>query len=160
MRHKLLNPPHGADPGAGAFRVSASAQQATPTLNEEVVLHNFASPPHGAYPANGVIRDEQGNLYGTTNGAYSDVPGGGTNNAGLVFKLDPSGNETVLYSFTGGADGSSPNGLILDPAGNLYGTTACGAPRARVSSLRSIHPAVRPCCTALRAATMGLARIM
>ena len=124
--HKLLNPPHGADP-AGAIRVSAIAQEAAPALNsKEVVLHNFASPPHGAYPANGVIRDEQGNLYGTTNGAYSDVPGGGTNNAGVVFKLDPWGNETVLYSFTGGADGSSPNDLTRDWAGNLYGTTTYG----------------------------------
>ena len=124
--HKLLNPPHGADP-AGAIRVSAIAQEAAPALNsKEVVLHNFASPLHGAYPANGVIRDEQGNLYGTTNGAYSDVPGGGTNNAGVVFKLDPWGNETVLYSFTGGADGSSPNDLTRDWAGNLYGTTTYG----------------------------------
>ncbi len=125
--HKLLNPPHGADPAAGAIRVSASAQEAAPALNsKEVVLHNFASPPNGAYPANGVIRDEQGNIYGTTNGAYSDVPGGGTNNAGVVFKIDPSGNETVLYSFTGGADGSSPNAVIRDLGGNLYGTTNGG----------------------------------
>jgi uncharacterized repeat protein (TIGR03803 family) len=73
-----------------------------------------------------VIRDHEGNLYGTTNGAYSDTGGGGTHNAGVVFKLDTSGNQTVLYSFTGGADGSSPNGLIRDLAGNLYGTTSGG----------------------------------
>jgi uncharacterized repeat protein (TIGR03803 family) len=93
---------------------------------KEIVLHHFASPPHGAYPAWGVIRDAEGNLYGTTNGAYSDVGGGGTNNAGVVFKVDTSGNYTVLYSFTGGADGSSPNSLIRDWAGNLYGTTTYG----------------------------------
>ena len=73
-----------------------------------------------------MVRDSAGNLYGTTNGAYSDVGGGGTNNAGVVFKVDTSGHETVLYSFTGGADGSSPNGVILDSAGNLYGTTTYG----------------------------------
>src|SRR5271168_346661 len=107
--------------------VSASAQEVAPALNsEEVVLHNFASPPNGAYPANGVILDEQGNLYGTTNGAYSDVPGGGTNNAGVVFKIDPSGKETVLYSFTGGADGGNPGSVILNWKGNLYGSTGSG----------------------------------
>lgn len=92
----------------------------------ETVLHDFESPPRGAYPAFGVVRDAAGNLYGTTNGAYSDVPGGGAYNAGTVFKIDPSGCETVLYSFTGGADGSSPNGVILDTDGNLYGTTSSG----------------------------------
>jgi len=108
-------------------QMKPSAGTAAPVANtKEVVLHNFASPPNGAYPANGVIRDSAGNLYGTTNGAYSDVGGGGTNNAGVVFKIDTSGNETVLYSFTGGADGSSPNGVIRDSAGNLYGTTTYG----------------------------------
>ena len=125
--HKLLNPPHRADPAAGAISLSASAQEAAPAVSsKEIVLLNFVSPPHGSYPALGVIRDLEGNLYGTTNGAYSDVPGGGTNNAGVVFKIDPWGNQTVLYGFTGGADGSSPNGLILDLSGNLYGTTSYG----------------------------------
>ena len=93
---------------------------------KEVVLHNFASPRHGAYPDWGLIRDSAGNLYGTTNGSYSDIGGGGTNDAGVVFEVDTSGHETVLYSFTGGADGSSPNGVIRDWAGNLYGTTTNG----------------------------------
>jgi uncharacterized repeat protein (TIGR03803 family) len=44
-----------------------------------------------------------------------------------VFKIDPSGNETVLHSFTGGADGGNPYaGVIFGPAGKLYGTTAFG----------------------------------
>ncbi|MGA8440696.1 MAG: choice-of-anchor tandem repeat GloVer-containing protein [Candidatus Sulfotelmatobacter sp.] len=125
--HNLIIPPHGAYPTAGTSRVSARPQEAAPALNaKEIVLHNFVSPPHGAYPANGVIRDLEGNLYGTTNGAYSDVGGGGSHNAGVVFKIDVCGKETVLYSFTGGADGSSPNGLILDWAGNLYGTASYG----------------------------------
>ena len=125
--HNFVIPLHGANPAAGVIRFSASAQEAAPVPNaKEVVLHNFASPPYGAYPAWGVIRDSAGNLYGTTNGAYSDVGGGGTNNAGVVFKVDTCGNETVLYSFTGGADGSSPNSVIRDSAGNLYGTTSGG----------------------------------
>jgi uncharacterized repeat protein (TIGR03803 family) len=90
------------------------------------VLHNFASPRRGAYPDFGLVRDTAGNLYGTTDGSYSDVGGGGTDNAGVVFEVDVFGNETVLYSFTGGADGSSPNGVIRDSGGNLYGTTYQG----------------------------------
>jgi uncharacterized repeat protein (TIGR03803 family) len=66
-----------------------------------------------------VIRGSNGDLYGTTGL-------GGQGNAGVVYKLDPAGRETVLYSFTGGTDGAGPQGVILDPAGNLYGTTYAG----------------------------------
>ncbi len=127
MLPNFVNRPHLAYPAAGVLRRSASAQDAAPASNaKEVVLHNFASPRRGAYPDFGLIRDSAGNLYGTTDGSYSDVGGGGTNNAGVVFEVDIFGNETVLYSFTGGADGSSPNGVIRDSAGNLYGTTYQG----------------------------------
>src|SRR5207302_9679079 len=62
--------------------------------------------------------DAAGNLYGTTN--Y-----GGDSDAGLIFKLDSSGGETILYSFRGEGDGGYPYaGVIRDSAGNLYGTTA------------------------------------
>jgi uncharacterized repeat protein (TIGR03803 family) len=108
-------------PGRPAITQAAAVPNA-----RQFVLRDFASPPNGAYPSTGVIRDYEGNLYGTTNGAYSDIGGGGSNNAGVVFKVDTFGNETVLYSFTGGADGSAPNGLVRDSAGNLYGTTAYG----------------------------------
>ena len=65
----------------------------------------------------GVIRDSGGNLYGTTQ--Y-----GGPADAGVVYKVDTAGQETVLYTFTGQADGGAPYaGLIGDAAGNLYGTT-------------------------------------
>jgi uncharacterized repeat protein (TIGR03803 family) len=47
-----------------------------------------------------------------------------------VYKVDPTGHETVLYSFTGGTDGGYPYGaLIRDSAGNLYGTTYNGGKR-------------------------------
>ena len=83
----------------------------------ETVLHSFTGGVDGAYPYAGVIRDSDGNLYGTTNG-------GGSAGAGVVFKVDPSGLETVLYNFTGDVDGGYPQaGVIRDPAGNLYGTT-------------------------------------
>src|SRR5262249_29996091 len=53
---------------------------------------------------------------------------GGTANFGTVYKLTPQGQETTLYSFTGGADGASPSrsSLARDSAGNLYGTTPEG----------------------------------
>jgi uncharacterized repeat protein (TIGR03803 family) len=120
---KLFNPLHRADSAPGMVRDLASAQETAPAASpQEIVLHNFVSPPQGAYPATGVIRDLEGNLYGTTNGSYSDIGGGGAHDAGVVFKIDNSGHQTVLYSFTGAADGSSPNGLVRDADGNLYGT--------------------------------------
>ena len=64
------------------------------------VLHGFGGPD-GARPWASLVRDAAGNLYGTTSA-------GGTFDSGTVFKLDPSGNETVLYNFTGGADGWFP----------------------------------------------------
>jgi uncharacterized repeat protein (TIGR03803 family) len=85
----------------------------------ETVLYSFTGGADGGLP-NGVIRDENGNLYGTTccGGAY---------NSGTVFEVSPSGTETVLYSFTGGADGGYPGaGLVRHWNGNLYGTTEMG----------------------------------
>jgi uncharacterized repeat protein (TIGR03803 family) len=68
----------------------------------------------------GLIADSAGNLYGTTQI-------GGASGNGVVFKLSPSGTETVLHAFTGGSDGGAPIcDLVADSAGNLYGTTAQG----------------------------------
>jgi uncharacterized repeat protein (TIGR03803 family) len=86
----------------------------------ETVLYSFTGGADGAYPFSPVVRDGAGNLYGTTSM-------GGSSNAGVVFKVDPGGTETVLHSFTGGADGIIPiGGLLRDKAGNLYGTTSQG----------------------------------
>jgi uncharacterized repeat protein (TIGR03803 family) len=91
-----------------------------PPLAGETVLYNFAPPPKGFGPYGGVIRDSQGNLYGT---ALS----GGSAGRGVVYKVDVAGHETVLHNFTGGTDGSNPSaGVIRDSAGNLYGTTTYG----------------------------------
>jgi uncharacterized repeat protein (TIGR03803 family) len=91
------------------------------TSGVETVLHSF-SGSDGASPEAGVIMDADGNLYGTTTF-------GGHRGVGVVFKLDPSGKETVLHSFTGGADGQFPEaGVIMDKAGNLYGTAFAGGP--------------------------------
>src|ERR1700733_6812297 len=90
----------------------------------ETVLYRFTGAADGANPAAGVIRDSAGNLYGTTEygGAAAGMAG-----SGVVYKLDAAGDYSVLYTFTGGADGGGPlAGVILDSAGNLYGTTAFG----------------------------------
>ena len=97
----------------------------------QTVLYSFTGGADGKYPMSGVMRDSAGNLYGTT--AY----GGSAAQAGVVYKIDTTGQETVLYTFTGGADGSRPfAGVTLDAAGNLYGTTAYGG----TSLPRCAHP--------------------
>ena len=93
-----------------------------PAAPSFVVLHTFAGPStDGAVPEAGLIPDPRGNLYGT-------APAGGGSDSGVVFELSPTGIETVLHSFTGGADGARPfAGLIRDASGNLYGTSLDGA---------------------------------
>src|SRR5690349_15503494 len=70
----------------------------------ETILHSFANVPHGFSPSDRLVLDSDGNLYGTT--------GGGGAGGGTVFKLDPSGNETILYNFgeSSGQDGQGPAG--------------------------------------------------
>jgi uncharacterized repeat protein (TIGR03803 family) len=98
------------------FKIDASGN--------ETVLYNFGDNGDDGAGPTGLIRDAEGNLYGTT-------AGGGPWGSGVVFTLDPTGNTTTLYSFTGGADGASPNGgLVRDSAGKLYGTAAGGGQKA------------------------------
>jgi uncharacterized repeat protein (TIGR03803 family) len=92
---------------------------------KETVLHHFkGSPRDGANPLAGLLRDAEGNLYGTTSLGGSAPYGG----VGAVFKISTNGKETVLYNFTGtGADGAIPQAALLrDPRGDLYGTTLLG----------------------------------
>jgi uncharacterized repeat protein (TIGR03803 family) len=88
----------------------------------ETVLYSFCQVQpiceDGWQPLAGVTMDKAGNLYGTTSG-------GGANEGqeGTVFKLAPDGKETVLHSFNHYIDGFDPvSGVIVDKAGNLYGT--------------------------------------
>ncbi len=116
----------------GGARSEGIVFKLTPSSNE-TVLHSFSSKsittlciqpqgrgPDGAIPNRGLTTDSQGNLYGTT-------MRGGNCGSGTVFRVNSSGVEKVLYRFTGWADGSQPNpGLVLDPQGNLFGTTSAG----------------------------------
>jgi len=90
----------------------------------ETVLYSFTGGPGGADPVSGLVQDAAGNLYGTAFGGGSAE---GLNGNGVVFQIDTTGIETVLHTFSGGADGGHPHGsLWRDAAGNLYGTTANG----------------------------------
>jgi uncharacterized repeat protein (TIGR03803 family) len=86
------------------------------------VIYSFAGDSDGEYTDTDLVVDSAGNLYGTS------VQGGV--GSGTVFQLTPSANgwtHTVLYSFTGGADGGEPyKGVTLDSQGNLYGTAVTG----------------------------------
>jgi len=89
------------------------------------VLYNFSGPPDGEWPLGGLVRDGEGNLYGTTTAGGTGACQSG---CGVVFEIDRHGRETVIHDFAGAPyDGATPNAsLILDAAGNLYGTTAAG----------------------------------
>jgi hypothetical protein len=103
---------------------------------KEKVLYSFQGGTDGSTPAGGVVFDAAGNLYGATEqGSGSDCKP--ISWCGTVFQLKPPAKqgdpwtETVLHAFAGvtstGHDGAVPaGGLVIDAAGNLYGTTAYG----------------------------------
>jgi len=91
----------------------------------EVVLHAFTGGDDGAIPVASLIADQNGNLYGTTSEGGGSGCGG--DRCGTVFRIASDGTETVLHAFQGGTDGATPEAeLIMDNAGNLFGTTAFG----------------------------------
>jgi hypothetical protein len=125
----------GSDPGGVVFEISAGGGYS--------VLWNFGGTygPSGvddaADPVSGLIMDKLGNIYGTTalGGTSADFATG-VNGVGTVFELSPPGggggswSESVLWNFqNNGTDGFSPvAGVVVDPNGNLYGTTEYGGP--------------------------------
>ncbi len=135
----------GGDPKAGVLRDSAGNLYGTTYFGgvgdgeegvgvvykvsapgQETVLYAFTGHSDGGNPYGGVISDSDGNLYGTTydggDGIAQELDGGG-----VVFKLNASGEETVLYTFDSVDGGSRPyTGMIRDTVGNLYGTTSSG----------------------------------
>jgi uncharacterized repeat protein (TIGR03803 family) len=97
---------------------SATVFQMTPAGVLTTLVSGFVSP-------SALVQGRGGNLYGTT------ADGGNTNlnygsGYGTVFKITTNGALTSLYSFTGGNDGSMPNGLVQGSDGNFYGTTSGG----------------------------------
>ncbi len=84
----------------------------------EKVLYSFGNAQDGTQPGSGLV-GYGGNYYGVTIGGGANVCNNG--GCGTVFKVSPSGKETVLYNFTGGSDGQNPYELVGDSKGNLYG---------------------------------------
>jgi uncharacterized repeat protein (TIGR03803 family) len=103
-----------------------------PQVQAYTVLHTFKEGPEGKSPFGGLIRDEAGNLYGTTSEGGDLACPDDVNGCGTVFKLEPNGAFRTLHVFAGGqTDGAGPQaGLIRDLSGNLYGTTAGGGNRS------------------------------
>jgi len=102
----------------------------------ETVLYAFAGgASDGSGPGAALIQASDGNFYGTT-------AGGGTSGGGTVFKIAPSGFETVLYAFAGTAtDGSDPGAALIQAGdGNFYGTTSLGG-TAGVGTVFKVTPA-------------------
>jgi uncharacterized repeat protein (TIGR03803 family) len=116
---------YGATAGGGRFG-RGSVYKVSPTRVEKT-LYNFDSAGGEGYePQSGVTMASEGNLYGTT--YYGGGTGCGGFGCGIIYKLTPSGSATTLYTFTGGADGGQPyhSPILLDAAGNLYGTAGIG----------------------------------
>jgi uncharacterized repeat protein (TIGR03803 family) len=116
---------YGTTYGGGLSNCPSDEQGACGTVfkmdgaGNETVLFNFPSGSGGSNPLAALVRDAAGNLFGTTqgNGAF-----GGDS---VVFKIDPSGQETVLL--TGGPNAESfDSPLALDAQGNLYGMSPYG----------------------------------
>ncbi|HWY22560.1 MAG TPA: choice-of-anchor tandem repeat GloVer-containing protein [Candidatus Acidoferrum sp.] len=121
---------YGTTAFGGAFGCCGTVFELSPASNgtwTEKLIYDFSlgGGADGFIPWGGLVFDNKGNLYGTT-------LFGGTSFQGTVFELTPGANgtwtESVLYSFTGGADGGSLFGssLIIDGSGNLYGTAESG----------------------------------
>jgi uncharacterized repeat protein (TIGR03803 family) len=114
------------------------------TLAAERVIYNFKGGNDGI-GSNALIADRAGNLYGTS------FNGGGSAGAGTVYELSPPAQqggawtETILYSFSYAAldNGIGPlAGLVMDSAGNLYGTTWLGGPQGAGVAFELSPPAV------------------
>jgi uncharacterized repeat protein (TIGR03803 family) len=137
LLHSFASNPDGADPhgslvgdlegnGYGTTQYGGTAGGYGTVFKldaqgNETLLHSFAGTPDGEDPEAGLVRDPEGNLYGTT------VYGGTAGGYGTVFRLSKAGTLTLLHSFAGTPDGENPYaGLAGDSAGNGYGTTKYG----------------------------------
>jgi uncharacterized repeat protein (TIGR03803 family) len=112
--------------GTASFNPAGTVFKVTPdgTLT---VLYSFGGGPDGGQPAGPLIEGPDGNFYGVTLIGGEPVLRPGITGYGTVFKITPSGVETVLYAFQNGPDGGHPSGaLVQDADGNLYGLAGTG----------------------------------
>lgn len=142
--HKFAGPPDGGFPNGGVILDSKGNIYGTTSeggtgscdggcgtvfklspSGTETILYSFTGTNgDGKYPQGGLARDAAGNLYGATYGGGTSGAACDGYGCGTVFMVNRAGHETVLYSFSGGVDGATPEaGVVRDSAGNLYGTT-------------------------------------
>lgn len=117
----------GSIPGCGVVFALHSSSSGAWT---QKVLLDFSPLARGADPRGTLTFDAGGNLYGTT--TINGLLGGNKTGSGVVFKLtrNSSGSwrQTILHVFSG-TDGAAPtSNLVVDAAGNLFGTTSAGGP--------------------------------
>lgn len=109
---------YGTTFGGGAYGDGTVFLQGGSSFESDRILHSF-NKTDGFGPQAGLTPDAAGNLYGTAGQ-------GGSSNCGVVFKLSPSGQYTVLYNFACAPDGNLPGPVVLDAQGNIYGGTWTG----------------------------------
>jgi uncharacterized repeat protein (TIGR03803 family) len=118
---------YGGNGNGVAFELSRTTDPASDSLTWTYhVTHHFGETQRdGQHPYSSVVVDRQGNVFGST------LVGGGSANAGTLFKIAPVApgrwRETVLFNFPAFANGAGPQGnLVMDAAGALYGVTQGG----------------------------------
>jgi uncharacterized repeat protein (TIGR03803 family) len=123
--------------GNNCPKVCGTVFELTPTstgLWNFHVIHNFRGGTDGQNPQGGLIFDADGNLYGTTEYGGSTDCFGQSYGCGTVFKLTHTATgwvESILYRFNDSAGGVFPFGtLVMDNAGNLYGSASGGGSTA------------------------------
>ena len=131
----------GTGTGCGGGCGTVYELQPTSAGWKEHILHDFGTGGDNmAYPEGPLMLDKIGHLYGTA--------GGGTYADGAVYKLtlqsDGRWKSTIIHSFTGGANGESVGGgVVMDKAGNLYGTTiAGGSPNCECGLVYKLSPGI------------------
>jgi uncharacterized repeat protein (TIGR03803 family) len=119
------NPQGGllSDTQGNLFGTTQSTVFKLDASNTLKTLHAFGIGDDGAGPRSRLVTID-GDIYGVSPfGGGSEGCSGG---CGIVFKMTKGGTETILYRFTGGADGGNPQGITRDAAGNLYGVASVG----------------------------------
>jgi uncharacterized repeat protein (TIGR03803 family) len=117
--------------GATASGVGSGTIYKLDTSGNIKTLHVYGLGKDGAGPQSRLVT-KNGDLYGITvgGGTFSNCTGG----CGTIFKMTKGGTETILYNFTGGADGGHPQGLVEDASGNLYGVASTGGAQVKCLS--------------------------
>jgi uncharacterized repeat protein (TIGR03803 family) len=145
---------YGTTYGGGAYG-NGSVFKLNGAGKERKLLYSFKGGADGVGPVSALTLDSAGNLYGTTS-----TGGTGTcysTGCGTVFMVSPTGVETVLHSFLGGADGLYPESeLVRDAAGNLYGTTQNGG----VSKTNCGNNGIQGCGTVYMITTAGVEAVL